>query len=206
MPQPTFSDRLELLKAKLASKNAFAPVGSMPPMDPAMAGGAPPMDPAMAGGAPPMDPAMAGGAPMPADPAMMSGGMDPAMMGGAPPMDPAMAGGAPMPPPGPDPASMGVMPDPAQQDPMQMMMDLTKKVDTLTEVVQKLVKKLDEGVGHSDGAESLVPKEDAAAVNDLEKEHEQMEDPVSDQAKEELEKPDEGQSFIQKQLMGLQGA
>ena len=103
------------------------------------------------------------------------------------------------------PASMGVMPDPSQQDPMQMMMDLTKKVDTLTEVVQKLVKKLDEGVGHSTDASALVPEKDAAAVDDLEKEHEQMEDPVSDQAKEELEKPDQGQSFIQKQLMGLQG-
>lgn len=204
MPQPSFSDRLERLKAKMAGKVAFAPTGSMPPMDPAMMGGAPapaPMDPAMAGGAPPMDPAAMGGAPMPADPAAMAGGMDPAMMGGAPPMDPAMAA-----PPPPDPASMGVMPDPSQQDPMQMMMDLTKKVDTLTEVVQKLVKKLDEGVGHSSNASSLVPKEDAAAVSDLEKEHEKMEDPVSDQAKEELEKPDEGQSFIQKQLMGLQGA
>jgi hypothetical protein len=176
MPELSFGNKLEMLKAKMAGKVAFAPTGSMPPMDPAMMGGAP--------------------APAP---------MDPAMAGGAPPMDPAMAGGAPMPPPGPDPASMGVMPDPSQQDPMQMMMDLTKKVDTLTEVVQKLVKKLDEGVGHSTDASALVPEKDAAAVDDLEKEHEQMEDPVSDQAKEELEKPDQGQSFIQKQLMGLQG-
>ena len=200
----TFDQRLQAMKAKLANKRAFAPTGSMPPVDPAMAGGAPPMDPAMSGGAPPMDPAMAGGAPMPAaDPAMMAGGMDPAMMAGGgapPPMDPTMAGGAPP----PDPMSMGVMPDPNMpQDPMQMMMDMNSKIDTLTEVVQKLLKKLDEPAGQ--GAESLVPKEDAQAVDELTQDHQNADDPVSQQAKEELDKPDQGQSFIQKQLMGLQG-
>lgn len=200
--QPSFSSKLEALKAKLASKKAFAPTGSMPPMDPAMAGGAPSMDPAMAGGAPPMDPAAMGGAPMPAaDPAMMAGGMDPSMMGGAPPMDPAMAGGAPMPPPGPDPLSMGVMPE-QPQDPMQMLMDLTSKVDTLTEAVQKLLKKMDEP---PKAADSLIPEDDARAVEGIEKEEERQDNPLSDQADEELEKPDQGQSFIQKQLMGLQG-
>lgn len=202
MPNQDLQARFQQIKNKLTSKLAFAPAGSMPPMDPAMAGGAPPMDPAMAGGAPPMDPAMmaGGGAPMPPmDPAMAGGvpPMDPAMMGGAPPMDPAMMGGAPP----VDPASMGAMPDPAAaQDPMQMMQSLVDKVDKLTDVVQKLVKKLDGG-----GADALVPEKDAEAVQKLDDEHEAAEDPVSDQAKEELEKPDEGQSFIQKQLAGLQG-
>jgi len=56
-----------------------------------------------------------------------------------------------------------------------------------------------------EGASALVPEKDAEAVQKLDAEHEAAEDPVSDQAKEELEKPDEGQSFIQKQLAGLQG-
>ena len=208
--QQVFSSRLAALRAKMASKQAFAPTGSMPPMDPAMMGGAPPMDPAMAGGAPPMDPAMGGGMP-PMDPAMAGGAppMDPAAMGAMPPMDPAAMGGA-MPPADPaaagappvDPLSMGVMPEQAPQDPVQMMTEMKEQIDALTKLVKDLVKKLDEPPKQ---AESLVPREDATAVNELKEDHRKADNPISDQAQEELEKPDQGQSFIQKQLQGLQG-
>lgn len=201
MTQP-FSSRLEALRKKLASKQAFAPTGSMPPMDPAMMGGAPPMDPAMAGGAPPMDPAMMGGGMPPMDLAAMGGAppMDPAAMGGAPPMDPAAMGGG-MPPV--DPLSMGIMPDQTPKDPIQMMTDMNEKIDNLTELVKTLVKKWDEPPKGQ--AKDLVPKDDAAAVNELDEDEKTRNQTISEQAEEELKKPDQGQSFIQKQLQGLQG-
>lgn len=209
--QPVLSFRLAALRNKLASKKAFAPTGSMPPMDPTMMGGAPPMDPAMAGGAPPVDPATMGGGMPPMDPAMAGGAppMDPAAMGGGmPPMDPAMASGMPpadpaaggMPPV--DPLSMGVMPEQTPQDPIQMMTEMKEQIDGLAKLVKDLVKKLDEPPKQ---ANSLIPKEDAVAVNELNNDHQQADEPISDQAKEELDKPDQGQSFIQKQLQGLQG-
>lgn len=194
------------LAAAMSSKVAFAPTGSMPPPDPAMMGGGAPMDPAMAGGAPPMDPAMmGGGAPM--DPAMMGG--DPAAMGGAP-MDPAMAGGMPpmdpaaMGAPPVDPSAMGAMP-PQEADPMQMLTDLNDKVDALGKVLTKICRKFDISLeGDDNGAESLLNSEDAAAVEDVQDEQAQQADPLSGEAAEAVEDPQE-QNYVQQQLAALGG-
>ena len=190
------------LNGALSKKVAFAPTGSMPPPDPAMMGGAP-MDPAMAGGAPPMDPAAMGGAPM--DPAMMGG--DPAAMGGAP-MDPAMAGGMPpmdpaaMGAPPADPMSMGAMP-PQEADPMQMLTDLNDKVDALGKVLTKICRKFDISLeGDDNGAESLLNSEDAAAVEDVQDEQAQQADPLSGEAAEAVEDPQE-QNYVQQQHAAL---
>jgi len=192
------------LATALSSKTAFAPTGSMPPPDPAMMGGAP-MDPAMAGGAPPMDPAMmGGGAPM--DPAMMGG--DPAAMGGAP-MDPAAGGMPPMDPtamgaPPADPMSMGAMP-PQGADPMQMLTDLNDKVDALGKVLTKICRKFDISLeGDDNGAESLLNSEDQAAVEDVQDEQAQQADPLSGEAAEAVEDPQE-QNYVQQQLAALGG-
>lgn len=183
---------------RMAGKVAFAPQGSMPPIDPAMAGGAP-MDPAAMGGAPPMDPAMmGGGAPM--DPAMAGGAppMDPAAMGGMPPVDPAMMGGAPMDP------SMGGQPTPPglQPDPMQMIADLNDKIDALGDMVTKLCRHFNVSMADDDtGAESLVNDEELDKLGDLKAEDENIDEPLSDQAQEAVG----GGNFIEEQLKGLGG-
>ena len=191
------------LNARHASvKVAFAPQGSMPPMDPAMAGGAP------------MDPAAMGGAMPPADPSMMGGGapMDPAMAGGAPPMDPAAMGGA-MPPM--DPAAMGGMPaDPSmmggaeptppglQQDPMQVLTDLNDKIDAIGDLIMKVCRHLNVSLAEDEnGAESLVNDEELDKLGDLKAEDESIDEPLSDQAQEAVG----GGDFIKKQLEGLGG-
>lgn len=204
-----FSRLNKKLATALASKQAFAPTGSMPPPDPSMmaAMGAPaPADPAAMGGAP-MDPAMAGGAPQ-MDPAMMGG--DPAATGGGmPPMDPSMMGGAPMDPaamgaPPVDPASMGAMP-PEQQDPMQMIADLKDAVDKIGELLTKVCRKLDVSLEDDEkGAQALLNAEDQEAVAQTEQEQAQLADPLSGEAAEAVNDPKE-MNYVQQQLQALGG-
>ena len=192
------------LSTALSSKTAFAPTGSMPPPDPSMmaAIGAPadpaamggaPMDPAMAGGAPPMDPAMMGG-----DPAMGGAPMDPAA-GGMPPVDPAIMGAPPV-----DPTAMGAMP-PQGADPMQMLTDLNDKVDALGKVLTKICRKFNISLeGDDNGAESLLNSEDQAAVEDVQDEQAQQADPLSGEAAEAIQDPNE-MNYVQQQLAALGG-
>ena len=196
--------KLSNIRAKIkdfASKQAFAPTGSMPPMDPMLMGGGAPMDPAAAGGAPPMDPAaMGGAAPMPADPAAMGGApMDPALAGGAPPMDPAAMGG--MPPA--NPADMGVMP-PAEEDPMQMLADMKDELSTVKDLLTKLCRHLDVSLDNDKGASALLGDEDKKAVADVEKEKAAAADPLSDEASAAIKDPSE-QGYVAQQLQALGG-
>lgn len=181
----THLERINALRAKLASKTAFAP--PPPPMDPAMMGGQPPM--------PTMDPTM--------DPAAMMGGQPP-----MPPMDQTTMGGQPP----VDMASLQAMADQlgitgagAQQD----NDGINEKLDAIGYLLMEIAKGLNLGIGGEAGQpppideEAAVPPEGGPVIEDPAAEQvltDQAQAAIDPAAQMPADTQDEGGSYIERQL------